>query len=75
MLQLNAEQLELLEAHTSQFQQYFTSLARSSYKSINSNSTKTNNERLQLLAQQILIGLPVEPILQSYPQLANWIAG
>ncbi len=54
MLQLNAEQLELLEADTSQFQQYFTE-ARSSYNSRNSTSTKTNNERLQLLVQQMPI--------------------
>jgi hypothetical protein len=70
MLQLNAEQLELLEPDTSQFQQYFTE-TRSNYKSINSNSTKTNNERLQLLVQKMLIGLPVEPILQNYPVIAN----
>lgn len=72
MLQLNAEHLELLEADTSQFQQSFTE-ARFSYKSINLNSTRTNNERLQLLVQQMLIGLPIEPILQNYPELTNWI--
>lgn len=47
MLQLIAEQLELLEADTSQFQQYLFE-GRSGYKSINSNSTKTNNQLLPL---------------------------
>lgn len=48
MLQLNAEQLEILEAGTQKFQQYFIE-DRSYYKLINSNATKTDNKRLQLL--------------------------
>ncbi|NJK67520.1 MAG: hypothetical protein HC941_14215 [Microcoleus sp. SU_5_3] len=30
-------------------------------------------ERLQLLVKQNLMGLPVEPILNSYPQLKQWV--
>ena len=72
MLQLNAEQLELLETDTQKFQEYFIE-DRACYKSISLNAIKTNNERLQLLVQQLIIGRPVEPILQNYPKLANWI--
>jgi hypothetical protein len=30
-------------------------------------------ERLQLLVKQILMGLPVEPILNSHPQFQQWV--
>ena len=30
-------------------------------------------QHLQLLVKQILMGLPVEPILNNYPQLQQWV--
>lgn len=30
-------------------------------------------ERLQLLVKQILMGLPVDPILNSHPQFQQWV--
>lgn len=72
MLQLNAEQLELLEANTHKFQQYFIQDC-SCYKPTNSSRVQKKYERLQLLVQQLVLGLPIEPILQNYSELAKWI--
>lgn len=72
MLQLNPELLELLSTDTQKFQQ---SLMGDRFHLSLSSSIKNqkDNERLQLLVQQLLLGLPVEPLLQNYPELAKWI--
>jgi hypothetical protein len=72
MLQLNPELLELLSTDTQKFQQ---SLMGDRFHLNLSKSIKNqkNNERLQLLVQQLLLGLPVEPLLQNYPEFAQWI--
>lgn len=37
------------------------------------NDYKHLQQEFQLTVKQLLIGLPVEPILESYPQIKNWI--
>ena len=72
MLQLNLELLKLLSTDTQKFQQslrgdrFHLNLSKSC-------QTQKDNERLQLLVQQLLLGLPGEPLLQIYPVQANWI--
>lgn len=72
MLQLNADMLELLEADPQKFQQFFIE-DRLCLNLSNSIENKKNSERCHLLVQQMLLGLPIEPILESYPYLACWI--
>lgn len=72
MLQLNAELLELLEANPQQFEDCFFK----NHLCLNLtdlSEQRENKERLQLLVQQLIMGLPVEPLLQNYPQLAIWV--
>lgn len=72
MLQLNAELLELLEANPQQFEDFFVKNHLCLNLS-NLSEQRENKERLQLLVQQLMIGLPTEPLLQNYPKLANWV--
>lgn len=72
MLQLNAELLELLEANPQQFEDFFVK----NHLCLNLadlSEQRENKERLQLLVQQLIMGLPVEPLLQNYPKFANWV--
>ena len=72
MLQINAEQLELLETNSQKFQQCFLE-NKSLHRLPFSGKNRGNSEKLQLLMQQIFIGLPIEPILHNYPDLAHWV--
>lgn len=73
MLQLNAEMLELLEADPQKFQQLFLE-DKLCLKLSNSVENQRDSERCHLLVQQMLLGLPIEPILKSYPELACWLS-
>lgn len=72
MLQINAKMLELLEKDFQEFQRCLSGqrLLFSPFKAL---KTHNNNEKLSLVMQQIMMGLPVEIILQSYPDLTYWV--
>ncbi|MBE9017560.1 hypothetical protein IQ272_15720 [Chroococcidiopsidales cyanobacterium LEGE 13417] len=72
MLQLDANMLELLAADPQKFQgdfiepQFFPAPS-------NLVEDRKEIERFGLVLQQLLMGLPVEPLLQAYPKIAGWI--
>lgn len=73
MLQLNADMLELLEADPQKFQQIFIE-DKPGLNLSNSIENQKNSERCHLLVQQMLLGLPIELLLESYPEFAWWIS-
>ncbi|MBO3458450.1 hypothetical protein G7B40_025175 [Aetokthonos hydrillicola Thurmond2011] len=72
MLILNAEMLELLEKDYQKFEQY---LINHRYPTTNPNVLLDlkNDEELRLLIQQLMMGLPIEPFVEAYPELAQWM--
>lgn len=72
MLQLDANMLELLAAEPQKFQQDFI---EPQFLLTPSNLVEDQKEieRFRLVIQQLLMGLPVQPLLQAYPKIASWI--
>ena len=72
MLQINAEMLELLEEDYQKFEQYFIN---HKYPLINPDLSPNlrNGQQFHLLIQQLIMGLPIEPFLETYPEMAHWV--
>ena len=72
MGQLNTDMLELLEKNFQKFEQYFV---YHKYPPINPNSSENLRvgQQFHLLMQQLMMGLPVEPLLLAYPEMAHWV--
>lgn len=71
MLSLNAQLLELLEEDKQRFQHYF--VEPQLLTNLTDLLEKEKHERLSLVMQQLVMGLPVEPILQANPEIARWV--
>jgi hypothetical protein len=70
MLQLDANMLELLAADPQKFQQFEPQCLLTPSNLV---EDCKDIERFRLVMQQLLVGLPVEPLLQAYPQIAKWV--
>jgi hypothetical protein len=70
MLQLDANMLELLAADPQKFQQFEPQFLQTPSNLV---EDQKEIERFRLVMQQLLMGLPVEPLLQAYPQIAKWV--
>ena len=68
MQQINAETLESVELYEHNFQQSFKLLP------FNTNLTEERGvQQFHLLMQQLVMGLPIEPFLEAYPEMAHWV--
>ena len=72
MLQLDANMLRLLAADPQKFQQDFIE-PQCLLTPSNLVEDQKEIERFRLVLQQLLLGLPVEPLLQADPKIAAWI--
>ena len=72
MIQLNANLLELLEVDPQKFQQDFM---KPQFLLTPSDQVENHKdiEKFQMVLQQLFMGLPVEPLLQPYPEIADWV--
>ncbi|MEI2579891.1 hypothetical protein [Scytonema sp. PRP1] len=73
MNRLNYELLELLEKDTHKFQQYFVELKLPLHY-CGSTAQQNIGEQFHLLMQQLMMGLPIEPFLAAYPEMADWVS-
>lgn len=71
MIQLNAQLLELLEEDKQKFQQYF--IEQKLFTTLSDLLEKEKHDRFSLLMQQLVMGLPVESIIQAEPEIAHWV--
>jgi len=62
--------LELLAADPQKFQQFEPQFLQTPSNLV---EDQKDIERFRLVMQQLLLGLPVKPLLQAYPQIANWV--
>lgn len=72
MLRLDANMLRLLAADPQKFQQDFIE-PQCLLTPSNLVEDQKEIERFRLVLQQLLLGLPVEPLLQADPKIASWI--
>ncbi|MBW4433208.1 MAG: PD-(D/E)XK nuclease family protein [Pelatocladus maniniholoensis HA4357-MV3] len=63
---------QLLEKDTQKFQQYFIEQRFPPHYS-KSITQQNLGEQFHLLMQQLMMGLPVEPLLLTYPDMAHWV--
>lgn len=71
MLKINAELLEILERDTEKFEHFF--LEQQFLYPLANLRKNRNDQRLQLLLQQLIMGLPINSILESYPTLGCYV--
>lgn len=71
MIQMNAQLLELLTEDKQKFQQYF--VEQQFFTTLLDLLEKEKHDRFSLLMQQLVMGLPVESIIQADSEIAHWV--